>query len=181
MATFVALLRGINVGGAGKIRIDELKKLFESLGLEDVRTYIQSGNLVFRSSAGSEPALRKRLERGIAGRFGAEITVVLRTADEMERILGANPFLGTDAREKDSLHVTMLADLPGENALAALEMPPGGRDEFKIVGREIFLYCPDGYGRTRLNNNAFERKLGVRATTRNWATVSRLLEMARSL
>jgi uncharacterized protein (DUF1697 family) len=179
MATYVSMLRGVNVGGAGKVKIGELKRLYESLGLEAVRTYIQSGNLVFRSPIRSAGALSSTLERGILDEFGLDVTVILRTGQELEKLVLRNPFVKATPRETDKMHVTFLSDLPKPQAVAALSLSPGGRDRYEISGKEIFLYCPDGYGRTKLNNNALETKLGVRATTRNWATVTRLLEMAR--
>jgi uncharacterized protein (DUF1697 family) len=179
MPTHISMLRGINVGGARKVSIEDLKRLYESLGFENVRTYVQSGNIVFCSPSRNAGGLGPIIERKIHDSLGLDVKVILRTKEELEKLVLRNPFLKAGPREADKLHVTFLSDLPGPEAVDAINIVPGGNDQYKIVGREIFLYCPDGYGRTKLTNNAFESKLGVRATTRNWATVNRLLEMAR--
>jgi uncharacterized protein (DUF1697 family) len=179
MPTYISMLRGINVGGARQVRIEELKRSYEALGFENVRTYIQSGNLVFRSRTGNAGELREIISRRIHDTLGFDVTVIIRTKEEMGKLFSRNPFLKSKPGETDKLHVTFLADLPRPEAVAAISIARSGSDKYEIVGREIFLYCPDGYGRTKLTNNAFESKLGVRATTRNWATVNRLLEMAR--
>jgi uncharacterized protein (DUF1697 family) len=179
MPTYVSLLRGINVGGARKVRIEELKRLYGSLGFEGVRTYIQSGNLVFRSRSNEAGELEKIIQGKIQDLFGFDVTVILRTREELERLISRNPFIKTKAREIDKLHVTFLSEIPAKQAVESFDLAKNGKDRYTMADREIFLYCPDGYGRTKLTNSAFESKLGVRATTRNWATVNRLSEMAR--
>ncbi len=166
------MLRGINVGGK-KILMTDLRDLFTGLGYENVATYIQSGNVVF-SAATPEAETRARLEGAIAGTLGLDVAVLVRTVEEMRAIAGSNPFLAA-GDDPASLHVTFLAESPH---VSSVDAPPGGHDEFRIAGREVYLACPDGYGRTKLNNSFWERRLKMPATTRNWRTVMTLLEMA---
>jgi uncharacterized protein (DUF1697 family) len=179
MPTYISLLRGINVGGKRTVKIEELKRLYESFGLENVRTYIQSGNLVFCSRSEDEGPLARSIESEIRDELGLDVTVILRTREELEELIRRNPFMKSNPRETDKLHVTFLSDTPDTETVVALDMTKTGRDRFKISGREVFLYCPNGYGRTKLTNNLFEKSLGVRATTRNWATVNKLLDKVR--
>ncbi len=170
MTSYVALLRGVNVGGK-TLRMEALRPVIAGLGgLEDVRTYIQSGNVLFRSG---RPMEAGEVERAIAGAFGMSVGVVLRTAGELAAVARANPFVGRDDNPRH-LHVTFLAGEPAGD-LAGVSHPP---DEFHLAGREVYLLCPNGYGVTKLGNGFLERRLKVAATTRNWATVLRLAEMA---
>jgi len=176
-STFVALLRGINVGGKKKIAMAELRSLLSSLGLEDVRTYIQSGNVAFRSSDGDADEIAATIEREISAAFGIDPAVLLRTPSELEEIVERNPYLTRSDLSK--LHVVFLDRAPA--ASSATELDPGRSppDEFTLRGREIYLHLPNGAGRSKLTIDYFERRLGVRATARNWNTLLRLLELSR--
>jgi uncharacterized protein (DUF1697 family) len=167
MATvYIALLRGINIGPRRRVAMGDLRDVFTSLGYEDVQTYVQSGNVVFRSAARPEAAR-------IAAELGQDIAVLIRSAREMACVVDGNPFLPRGA-DPSHVHVTFLDGEPeGE-----MEAPASGRDEFEIAGREIYVHCPDGYGRTKLTNALFEKRLGLPATTRNWRTVTTLAELA---
>jgi uncharacterized protein (DUF1697 family) len=172
-AMYVALLRGINLGARNKISMPDLRELFEELGAEDVTTYLQSGNVVFGGSL--EPsAIEGRIERVL----GLEIAVLIRTAAELERLVARNPFTGkaADARQ---LHVTFLAESPGAARVKQLDPERSPPDEYRVAGRDVYLYMPNGYGRSKLSNAYFEKKLGVAATSRNWNTVTNLAELAR--
>ena len=175
MVAYVAMLRGINVGGKNKIKMSDLQALFVGLGHADVTTYIQSGNVVFTSGAKSAAAVTAAIEQRIVREFGAEVSIVLRTKAELAKVIAGNPFADGDLAK---VHVTFLAkkpEAPLVRALAEHRSPP---DEFRIVGREVYLRCPNGYGKTKLNNTFWERKLKVGATTRNWNTVTKLFELA---
>lgn len=178
MTTYVSMLRGINVGGNKRIAMAELVSLYEALGFEAARTYIQSGNVIFASTNPDAQGVRKALEDKIRASLGISVAVVIRTSEELERIIAGNQFAarGMDAGK---LHVTFLADAPVSPLLVPGETSGEGADEFYLSGREIYLFCPNGYGRTKLSNSFFERKLGVLATTRNWKTVNTLLALAR--
>jgi uncharacterized protein (DUF1697 family) len=179
MNTFVALLRGINVGGKNMIPMGELKSLFGSLGLEDVGTYIQSGNVVFRSPAGDTGDLATRIEQRIGEVFGIGVTVLLRTPAELAEVAEGNPFLKGRA-DISKLHVVFLDRPPTSDAVAELDPGRSPPDEFRIGNRTIYLHLPNGAGRSKLTIDYFERRLGVRATARNWKTLLKLLELSRS-
>lgn len=175
MVAYIAMLRGINVSGKNTIKMADLQALFVGLGHTDVITYIQSGNVVFRSTAKGAPALSAAIEQRITREFGFEVPVVIRTKTEFAKVIAANPFDDVDLAK---VHVTFLAKKPAValvRALADHQSPP---DDFRIAGSEIYLHCPQGYGNTKLNNSFWERKMKVGATTRNWKTVTKLAELA---
>ena len=172
--TYAALLRAVNLGSRNKVSMAELRSLLEDLGAEDVATYVQSGNVVFKSTdSGAE--LAKAIERELKSRLGLDLTVLLRTKAQLARLIDANPFGG---REPTKLYVTFLAETPPRARVASLDPDVGGSDEFRVSGREVYLRFPNGYGRSKLNNAYFEKQLGVRATTRNWKTVTTLADLA---
>ncbi len=182
MTTYVALLRGINVTGRNKIAMADLNELFVALPADGVSTYVQSGNVVF-SLPGSDgrdrvSSLRSTIETRIAGTFGLTISVLLRTAQDLQRVVAVNPLLG-ESRDPDRLHVTFLAEEPASARVDRIDVAAGGTDEWRLAGLEVYLYCPDGYGRTKLNNAFFERRLAAVATTRNWKTVTTLAHLSR--
>ena len=177
---FVALLRGINVGGRNKVSMPELKSSLASLGLEDVVTYIQSGNVVFRSPTGDRKELAARMERQIAEAFGVSPTVLLRTPSELVKIADGNPFLKAEADHSKQLHVVFLGGRPSADAVAQLDPGRSPPDEFSVRGSEIYLHLPNGSGRSKLTLDYFERRLGLAATARNWNTLLKLLALTRS-
>jgi uncharacterized protein (DUF1697 family) len=179
MNTFIALLRGINVGGKTVIPMPALKSSFASMGLEDVRTYIQSGNVVFSSPTGDAQSLAVAIEERIAEAFGLSTTVLLRTPAELAEIAGNNPFLDRDA-DLSKLHVVFLSGPPEGNAVAELDPARSPPDEFAVRGREVYLHLPNGAGRSKLTIDYFEKRLGVRATARNWKTLNKLLELTQN-
>ncbi len=179
MPSWVALLRGINVSGQKAISMERLRGSFAAMGCSDVRTYVQSGNVVFATAPDTHGALTRKIEEGIRRDFGFSVIVILRTAKELQKIVKANPFLSEEGIEPAKLHVTFLARPPIKTTLRNLETLPPSPDRFRLIGREIYLYCPDGYGRTKLSTSAFEKRLSVGATTRNWRTTTVLGEMAR--
>jgi len=178
MTTYVALLRGINVGGKRKIPMAGLKSLFSSLGLEDVATYIQSGNVVFRSPTGDARDIATGIEQRIADVVGISVAVLLRTPAELAEIAGSNPFLG-DRADLSKLHVVFLDGVPGADAVARLDPHRSPPDEFRLRGREIYLSLPNGAARSKLTIDYFERRLGVDATARNWNTLTKLVALTQ--
>ncbi len=177
MTTYVAMLRGINVSGRNKLAMEDLRALVASVGGTRVRTYIQSGNAVFASRR-SAPSLVELLQGELVKALGNEVPVLVRTKEELALVTQSNPFVG-GAQDFPWLHVTFLAAVPGDEAVeAAGNRRPDG-DEFRIVGREVYLRCPNGYGTTKLTNAFFEKKLGAQATTRNWKTVVKLADMTQ--
>jgi uncharacterized protein (DUF1697 family) len=174
----VALLRGINVAGNTRIGMADLRELLSGLGHTEVATYLQSGNAVFRPAGGGDARTAARLAAEIEARFGVKVSVLLRTGAELGRVLDGNPY---PDQEKDptKLHVTFLEREPAGEQAAPLRIPAGETATYTLAGREVYVHCPDGYGRTKLNNAYLERCLGVPATTRNWKTVKALHEMAQ--
>ena len=180
MPTYVALLRGINVGGRNSVPMTELRQVAASLGHAEVATYIQSGNLVFSSAANDAARLGADLERAIAARFGLQVPVVVVSADELAQVVRANPY-GDEANPK-AVHAVFFAEPLGAEALEALAdaqrqvAARGSRDQLHTIGRVVYLHAPDGFGRSDL-----AARLGrFPGTARNWATVNRLLALARA-
>jgi uncharacterized protein (DUF1697 family) len=174
MPMYVALLRGINLAGRNRVSMVDLRRIVAALGHTDVATYLQSGNVVF---AGAEPDTAKivqDLEGRLAAELGLHITVLLRSGAQLARLPAANPFAAAED-DLTKLHVTFLAAEPA--APEEFAAPAGEPARFAIVGREVFLHCPQGYGRSKLSNAYIERKLKVAATTRNWKTTTKLREM----
>ena len=171
------MLRAINLGATNRIAMADLKALHERLGHEDVRTYILSGNVVFKTPAKSEAKVKAAIEKRIRDDLGLDITAIIRTAAQMKGVVKRNPFVGA-AGAPPQLHVTFLDRRAPRDAQARVAGPQVDPDEFHIDGREVYIHLPAGYGVSRLGNAFWEKKLGVRATNRNWTTVQRLAEMA---
>jgi uncharacterized protein (DUF1697 family) len=177
MTTHIALLRGINVG-SNTLKMERLRALFAELGFADARTYVQSGNVLFTAS-GPARALAAQIEGRLVGEARLPVAVLVRTPAQLGRLIDANPFLKEPGIDAKKLHVTFLAGRATKAGLAALGTVQSGADRWRAAGEEVYLHCPDGYGRTKLNNTAIERLLATRATTRNWNTVRALYEMSR--
>ena len=181
MPVYIALLRGINIGPHKRMKMEKLRATCEAIGFEQVQTYVQSGNVVFRARKFTTPSLSSRLEERIVRDFGFPAPVIMRTVEEMGKVIADNPLLKEKQIELEKLHVTFLAELPKPAALKLLDTLPQGPDRFCCLQREVYLHCPNGYGVTKLTNNLFENKLAVGATTRNWRTVNNLFAMAREI
>lgn len=179
MATWIAFLRGINVGGNNKLPMKELAALLGKEGLSDVATYIQSGNVVFRCARATAPALEERIGAAVSKQHGFQPRVLVLTAAELEQAAAANPFPQADEDPK-KLHLFFLAKKPSAPGLDALHALRAGSEAFELIGKVFYLYTPDGFGTSKLAERA-ERHLGVDATARNWRTVGKVLEMARRL
>ena len=182
MVTYISMIRGINVGGK-KVKMDRLKELYRSLDFKDVKTYIQSGNVIFESEVPDKIKLSHIIEKRIAEIFDFDVKVLIRTRNEMINVINGNPFKQEDIKH---VYVTFLSDIPSEKLIKDLtriidENIENKTDEYNIIEGEIYLFLPDGYGRTKLNNNFFEKKLGTSATTRNWRTVNKLVDIASSI
>ena len=156
----------------------DLKGLYEKLGCTNVTTYIQSGNVIFdKKKKEDEQELEKKIAQAIQQQYDFEVPVQVKTVDQIKHTLASNPFLKRKDFLKEKLHVTFLAETPNALNLDKLENVDYSPDEFQIIGQDIFIYC-EKYGRTKLNNGFFERKLKVSATTRNWKTINKLLDIA---
>jgi uncharacterized protein (DUF1697 family) len=179
MTTYVSLLRGINLGPHKKVKMEGLVALYTSMDLEHVRTYLRSGNVLFDSDTTEPIKLAAMLEEQITRALDFPMKVIIRTGDELHQVVTHNPFLPREDRDTRTLHVTFLSDLPSENLVGEMSTIQDEVDSFEILGKDVYLFCPKGYGRTRFSNAFFEKKLGVIATTRNWKTVTALAEMAK--
>ena len=173
----VALLRGINVGGKNKLPMKDLAAMFREAGCDDVRTYIQSGNVIFRADPALAEDIPSLIGASILRLFGYRVPVVTRTARELQEIVQANPFAESGA-EAAKLLVLFLADLPDRAHVEALDPNRSPGDEFAVLGREVFLHCPNGVARSKLTNSYFDSSLSTTSTARNWRTVQKLLELA---
>jgi len=178
MKNYISLLRGVNVTGHNKIRMEELKRLFENLGFQNIVTYIQSGNIVFKTKVDSIEKITGKIKNAINKDLGLDIDVIVKSLDEWKQIVDTKPF--PDA-EGNKSYVTFLLDLPKEIPLDAINKAKAPSEQFMISGKEIYIYCPDGYGRSKLSNNFFESKLKVSATSRNWNTIEYLYTLASKL
>ncbi|HSY38987.1 MAG TPA: DUF1697 domain-containing protein [Polyangia bacterium] len=178
MPSYVAMLRGINVSGSKPVKMEALRASFEALGFKNVRTYVQSGNVVFEAKERAPARLGPKIVARIKRDFGFDVPVLMLSARELARIVEENPFVRQRGVDLTKLHVTFLASAPAAAGLKKMEGVSSGRDAFQCLGTSIYLLCPDGYGNSKLSNNAFERALAAAATTRNWKTVTALATLA---
>jgi uncharacterized protein (DUF1697 family) len=175
-ATCLALLRGINLGPKNKIPMPCLVEIFTKAGCDNVRTYIQSGNVIFSAALEISTRLPDLITTQIQKRFGYRVPVMLRMTGEMREVVRRNPFIKEGAAE-DTLHVLFLADLPKLNAVNSLDPDRSPPNRFILRGKEVYLLFPDGVSRTKLTNAYFDSKLGTIGTVRSWRTVNKLLEL----
>src|SRR5262249_44047960 len=180
MTAIIAMLRGVNLGGHNKINMGELRIVCESLGLEEPKTFINSGNVVFRSKDRNLTGLAKRIEDAIERKFGFHSDVILRTASEMRDVIRKNPFAKRPGIEPSKLLVTFFADNLSAGVQEKLAKIEADREEVRIAGRELYIYFPDGQGRSKLTP-VLGRILKNTGTGRNWNTVMKLLAMAETL
>src|SRR5712692_9454840 len=181
MAVIISMLRGVNVGGHNKMKMDALRALYESMKLRDARTYVQSGNVIFRTDERDMARLAKRIEDGIERKFGFQSDVILRTAAEMREVIARNPFAKRRGIEPGKLLVSFLASEPGEEARERLRQMKCDPEELRIERRELYIYFPNGMGRSKLQWARLDKILKTPGTGRNWNSVTRMLEMAEEL
>jgi len=174
--TYAALLRGINVGRNKRIGMADLRALVEGLGHDSVRTHLQSGNVVFDSPKRSDKALADAFEKAIASELGMDVTVIVRSSGELAAVVDAAPFAGRTDDPKQ-IHVAFLSEKPSAAAVKHFGIEEFAPDELEVIGREAHLLYPDGYARTKLTHAVLEKRLGVRATSRNWRTVTALADL----
>jgi uncharacterized protein (DUF1697 family) len=181
MTTWITLLRSVNVLGKNMIKMPDLVRAFGNAGFTDVRTYIQSGNIIFDAADGSGDHLTVKIRELITKHFGLTLQVLVLNKQELSEIVSNNPFTRRTDIDHTKLHVTFIDRDPepekAEKLLSYNYLP----DEIIMGSGAVYLYCPEGYGRTKYNNTFIEKKLGANATTRNWNTCLRLLEMCSVL
>lgn len=180
MAIYIALLRGINVSGQKSIKMEDLIKAFEALHYRSVTTYIQSGNVIFEAAATNTALLQTQIGNKLLKTFGFEVPVIVKTLKEIDSTIKLNPFKKIKTQEGEKLHVTFLSGSPAKAAADNLAAVKDDVDEIRLLGSEVYILCRKGYGSTLFSNTFIEKKLGVSATTRNWATVEKLLSLGKA-
>jgi uncharacterized protein (DUF1697 family) len=181
MAVMISMLRGINVGGHNVIKMDALRALYESLGMLGAQTYVQSGNVVFRTNERNTVRLAKKIQDGIEKNFSCKPEIILRSAAELEETIARNPFAKRRDIEPGKLLVLFLANEPnseGRKKVLAIKTDP---EELHMSGREVYIYFPNGMGKTKFPWAKIDKLLGTAGTGRNWNSVNKLLEMANKL
>ncbi|MCF8379062.1 MAG: DUF1697 domain-containing protein [Bacteroidales bacterium] len=179
MTRKIAILRGINVGGKRKILMTDLKAMFEGMKFTEIKTYIQSGNVIFDApDETNNPELSLRIEKSIKQKFGFDVPVIIRSAGELNESINRNPFYHEKA-DINNLHLTLLSDEPSNENKQQIGSSNFEPDKFIIDGKDVFIYCEGMYHKSKLTNNFFENKLKVKATTRNWKTVLKLADISR--
>lgn len=195
MQIYISILRGINVGGKKSVKMDVLRKIYVDLGFGNVQTYIQSGNVVFSSESGSIQDLTTKITEKILEIFAFDVPIIVLELEEFKEIINNNPFLSEISEEnqkenqkenlqqKDKIyfHITFLSEIPEKALFDKIKENIYQKDEFLLLGKSIYLYCPDGYSNSKLTNGFFEIKLKVIATTRNWKTSLELLNIAEKI
>lgn len=173
MKTYIVILRGINVSGKNSIPMVELRELVTIMGFQNVQTYIQSGNIILNSKLSKDQVIEK-VKNGITSKFGYDVPVLARTIFEWEKAITNNPY---PTENHKIVSFTFLSDVPEETTI---EVNITNSDVYTVINDMVYMYCPDGFGRTKLTNNLFEKKLKVTATSRNLRTTLKLLEMAKN-
>lgn len=178
MQTYISILRGINVSGNRIIKMDALKKLCLSHDFCNIKTYIQSGNIIFESIPTDNKIISNTIKTAIEKEFGFDVPVITLRQTELESIITSNPFVNDKSKDPLFFHVTFLSDWPAKQNIEQLTQIDLRNDKYEIIDKVIYLFCPDGYSNSKLTNSLFEKKLKVTATTRNWKTTNELLKLA---
>jgi len=181
MPVLISMLRGVNLGPHNRIKMEALRALYESLKFEDPRTYVQSGNVVFRTKEKNSPELAKKIQGAIARKCGCSPDVILRTPDELRKTVAANPFPDQTETEPGKVLVTFLAASPPREVEANLDKFKDFPEKLHLRGQELYIYFPNGAGRSKLPWSAVDKLLKVTGTARNWNSVLALLEMAEEM
>ncbi len=178
MNTFICLLRGINISGQKKIKMAYLKSYFEEIGFKKIITYIQSGNVIFNSKITDPKKIEKLIFDKIKMQYDFEVETIVKTPEELKMVLENNPFIKQNKDESKN-YVTFLFNEPAKERILVLKEKDFSPEEYFIDKNIFYFYSPNGYGNAKMNNNFIENKLKVIATTRNWQTVNKLLELSK--
>lgn len=178
MTTYIILLRGINVSGQKKIKMSDLRTMLQKLDFSAISTYIQSGNIVLKSDTTSPKEISQKIKEGIYATFGYDVPVLVNTIYELKEIIKQTPFEEDNELETKKWYYVLLQEVPNTELASKLQQDQFPNEQFIISGKCVYLSCGQGYGNTKCNNNYFEKKLKVSATTRNYRTMLKLLEMA---
>ena len=181
MTTYISILRGINVSGQKIIKMDALRNMYENLGFKSVKTYVQSGNVIFKSKVFKIADLEQNISRQIKKDFGFDVPVIVLTIDKLKKIIENIPFSKDLSKDASFLLVTFLSSKPESFERELIENKKSHKEEISFSDDAVYLYCPDGYGISKLSNSFLETKLKVGATTRNWKTTNELLKIAQEI
>jgi uncharacterized protein (DUF1697 family) len=181
MTTYISILRGINVSGHRIIKMDALRKMYADLNFQNIQTYIQSGNVIFQNKKSKPQDLENKIAKKITDNFGFVVPVMVKELAEIKEVLENNPFVHKRNKDISHLHVTFLSAEPSKDSIDKIQGGQYAADEFILTGKTIYLFCPNGYGNTKLTNIFFENKLKVTATTRNWKTTNELANIAEKI
>lgn len=176
--TYISILRGINVSGKNLIKMDALRKSYENAGFFNVQSYVQSGNIIFQSDSEHTQELEQKIIQLIKQDFGLDIPVFVLSVNQLKSVIEKNPFVKQTEKDPSFFHITFLSVKPGLYEHSIIESKKAEGEEIAFSDDAVYLYCPDGYGKTKLTNNFIESKLKVTATTRNWKTANELLRIA---
>lgn len=179
MTTYISILRGINVSGHKLIPMEALRKSYEKLGFQSVTSYLQSGNVVFKSHSLTEDELPRVIAQQIKQDFGFDVPVLVFKTEQFQHLIDRNPFIQDPDKQPAFLHVTFLSAPPQKNNAPSIAQKKSPEEELFFSENAVYLYCPNGYGKTKLTNGFLETKLQVVATTRNWKTTTALLKIAQ--
>ncbi|MFV1983264.1 MAG: DUF1697 domain-containing protein [Thiohalomonadales bacterium] len=176
---YISILRGINVSGQKKIKMADLKLLFESLGFENVVTYIQSGNVLFNTKTKNKADLKSIIEQAIKKTYKFHVPVIIRSKNDFKKIINNLPFKSIDTEKNGTIVlVTFLSDKPSKDKYTEIQQYVKSPEKLVIKDKEVYLYCPNGYGKSKLSNNFIENKLSVEATTRSWKSIHKIYDLA---
>ena len=179
MNTYIALLRGINVSGHKIIKMELLRKVLAELHFENVATYIQSGNIIFQSDATDPRQLEKQIALLIYKHFGFDVPVMIVTPESLKKVVANNPYPKTE--DPAQPYVAFLSEIPAPSAIASLKAVDFGKDSFVNIDNTMYLHYADSAGNTKLSNAAIENKLKLKATSRNWKTINKLIELSLAI
>lgn len=181
MPVYVSFLRGINVSGQKPVNMKALKSMYENMDFQHVITYLQSGNVVFKSVSSNVESLGEEISQNIKNSFGYEVFVHVMPLDGLKKVIDNNPFTQDSDKDPAYFHVTLLKNYHTAISPEILRGKLSGNEDAEIAGGHVYLYCPDGYGQTKLTNTYFERVCKTNATTRNWRTINELMNLAVSV
>lgn len=181
MNTYISILRGINVSGKKLIKMDALRSLFEANGFHEVESYVQSGNVIFKSKVEDYIQLEQKIEVAIESHFGFYVPVIVMSIHQLKQIIDNNPFTQDPKKDPAFLHVTFLSSIPESIDQAVFQNKLQGDESISFHLDTVYLFCPSGYGKTKLNNNFIEAKLKISATTRNWKSCKEILKITEEL
>lgn len=181
MNTYISILRGINVSGKKLIKMDALRSLYEANGFHEVKSYVQSGNVIFKSKVEDCIQLEQKIAVAIKSQFGFDVPIIVMSSIQLKQIIDNNPFIQDPKKDPAFLHVTFLSSKPQSIDQAVFQDKLQGDEAISFHLNAVYLYCPSGYGKTKLSNNFIEAKLKISATTRNWKSCKEILAIANGL